>query len=136
VNKLLENVRDAVIDMRDDEIESLVLRCLDSGIPPMKIIEEGVSPGLDEVGRRFEEGEYFLAELIMAGEVVTMATALLKDKIPQEVSGRKGKVVLATVRGDVHDIGKRIVGMMLQASRPCLPWGSKSGQSFFCKHSQ
>ncbi len=112
----LAAVRDAIVEMKDDEIGVLVLACLDAGYSPIEVIEQAVSPGLAIVGRKFEEGDFFLADLILAGEVVTQATGLLRERMSPGESATKGRVVLATVRGDVHDIGKRVVGMMLAAS--------------------
>lgn len=112
----LAAVRDAIVDMREDEITGLVLACLDRGRSAIEVIENAVAPGLEIVGRRFEEGEYFLADLILAGEVVGRAMTVLRDRIPPGEERNRGRVILATVRGDVHDIGKRVVGMMLAAS--------------------
>ena len=109
-------VQNAVIDMKDDEIKDLVQKCLDEGSTPIDIIEQGLSKGLDVVGARFEAGDYYLADLIMAGEIVTEATTILKARMNPADIGKKGKVILATVHGDIHDIGKNIVGMILSAS--------------------
>ena len=108
-------VQDAVINMKDDVIIDAVRICLAEGLTPIQIIEEGLSGGLDVVGQKFEAGDYYLAELIMAGEVVTAATSMLKGKMAPGDMGKKGKVILATVKGDVHDIGKNIVAMILSA---------------------
>ena len=108
-------VQDAVINMKDDIIIDAVKKCLDEGLTPIQIIEEGLSGGLEVVGKKFEAGDYYLAELIMAGEVVTEATHMLKDKMDSGDMGKKGKVILATVKGDVHDIGKNVVAMILSA---------------------
>ena len=108
-------VQDAVINMKDDVIIDAVRICLAEGLTPIQIIEEGLSGGLDVVGQKFEAGDYYLAELIMAGEVVTAATGMLKDKMDPGDMGKRGKVILATVKGDVHDIGKNIVAMILSA---------------------
>ncbi|MDI6741419.1 MAG: cobalamin-dependent protein [Smithella sp.] len=109
-------IQNAVIDMKDDDIKGLVQKCLDEGATPLEIIEQGLSKGLDVVGERFDAGDYYLADLIMAGEIVTEAMNLLKTRMNPKDIGRKGKVILATVQGDVHDIGKKIVGMILSAS--------------------
>jgi corrinoid protein of di/trimethylamine methyltransferase len=109
-------IQNAVIDMKDEEITKLVQVCLDEGSTPIEIIEQGLSKGLDVVGERFDAGDYYLADLIMAGEIVTEAMNLLKTRMSPADIGKKGKVILATVQGDVHDIGKKIVGMILSAS--------------------
>jgi len=72
--------------------------------------------GVKEVGNLFENGEYFLGELVMAGNIMKDVMELLEDKFDKAVKGLKGKVILATVKGDIHDLGRKIVGMMLNAS--------------------
>ncbi len=116
MKECLINVQTAVIDMDDSIILELVQKCLDEGLSPIEIIEGGLSKGLEGVGERFDAGEYFLAELIMAGEVVTIATTFLQSMMVPGESGKKGKVLLATVKGDIHEIGKNILGMVLSAS--------------------
>jgi methylmalonyl-CoA mutase cobalamin-binding domain/chain len=112
----IQAVRNAVVDLEIDDIQDLVSTCLNEGIMPPEIIEHGFSKGLEEVGKRFETGEYFLADLIMAGEVVKEAMPLLQEKMnPDDAAGR-GKVILATVQGDIHEIGKNIVGLILSAN--------------------
>jgi corrinoid protein of di/trimethylamine methyltransferase len=112
----LDNVIAAIDQINDEGIVGLVQKCLDEGLKPIEIIEGGLSKGMDLVGAKFESGEYFLADLIMAGEIVTTATEMLKKKMDPGQTGKKGKVVLATVQGDIHDIGKKIVGMLLESS--------------------
>lgn len=109
-------VQKAVNDLMLDDIKGLVQACLDEGISPLEIIEEGISKGLALVGEQFENGTYFLADLILAGEVVKEAMPMLEAKLEPGSAGQKGKVVLATVEGDIHEIGKNIVGMLLQVN--------------------
>jgi corrinoid protein of di/trimethylamine methyltransferase len=116
MSESLQNVVTAVDTMNDEGIIDLVQRCLDEGMKPVEIIEQGLSKGMDIVGQKFESGEYYLADLIMAGETVTRATEMLKTKMEPGQTGKKGKVVLATVQGDIHDIGKKIVAMILESS--------------------
>jgi 5-methyltetrahydrofolate--homocysteine methyltransferase len=111
----LVSVKKAVSELDIDGIKPMVQRCLDSGIEPWRIISDGMSAGMMDVGERFQSGEYFLADLIMAGEVMKEGMEIVKDKIHGE--GRsKGTIIVATVKGDIHDIGKNIVGMMLSAA--------------------
>lgn len=109
-------VQKAVIDLDIDGITGVIQRCLDDGISSGEIVQDGISKGLTAVGVRFEEGEYFLADLVMSGEVVKEGMLLLEGKIDPDKTAKKGKVILATVKGDIHEIGKSIVGMMLSAS--------------------
>lgn len=108
-------VRNAVDSLDLEGIVPLVRTCLDEGLKPEEIIADGISRGLEIVGSKFEAGEYFLADLIMAGEVVQEAMPVLKEKMDPGGSS-KGTVILATVAGDIHEIGKNIVGMILSAN--------------------
>lgn len=109
-------VQKAVDDLLIDEIKERVQVCLDEGISPLEIIEQGISKGLELVGEQFEEGTYFLADLVMAGEVVKDAMPILEERLDPGAAGQKGKVILATVAGDIHEIGKNIVGMLLNVN--------------------
>ena len=109
-------IQKAVDDLDIDGITSLVMICLAEGITPLEIIQDGISRGLASVGAKFETGEYFLADLVMAGEVVNEAMPLIKSRMDPAEAGKKGKVVLATVQGDIHEIGKNIVAMLLSAN--------------------
>src|SRR5512137_3039700 len=102
-------VRKAIDELDLDGISRIVKQCLEEGLPPEEVIQEGISKGLEIVGGKFEAGEYFLADLIMAGEVVREAMPILKEKMNPGGLSSKGKVILATVSGDIHEIGKNIV---------------------------
>lgn len=109
-------VQKAVNDLDIDGITGLVQKCLDEGIKPVDVIEAGISKGLEMVGEQFENGTYFLADLVMAGEAVKEAMPLLESKMDSGAGSRKAKVVLATVEGDIHEIGKNIVAMLLKVN--------------------
>jgi len=116
MKECLIDIQNAVVNMNDETILDLVKICLDEGLTAIEIIENGLSKGLEVVGEKFDAGEYFLAELIMSGEVVTVATDFLQTKMAPGETGKKGKVLIATVKGDIHEIGKNILGMILKAS--------------------
>ncbi len=109
-------VKEAIVELDLDNIQGLIKKALDEGVDPWMIIKEGMGEGMTAVGQRFESGDYFLADLILAGEVMKEGMAVLEPRIDRKDAGKKGTVVLATVKGDIHDIGKNIVGMMLSAS--------------------
>jgi methanogenic corrinoid protein MtbC1 len=99
--------------MREDDALRLTGELLDDGTAPMDILDSCRS-ALDVIGKRFEEGEAFLPELMMAGEMMTAISAMVKPRLAEESTAEKlGKVVLGTVEGDIHDIGKDIVIFML-----------------------
>jgi corrinoid protein of di/trimethylamine methyltransferase len=107
-----------LVAMEEDETLSSVKAALDSGIPPGQVIEQGLAPGLAEVGKLFEQGKYFLPDLMIAGKIMescmVVLTPLLKNANASQTG--KGRILLATVKGDIHDIGKNIVATMLVAN--------------------
>ena len=112
----LQQVIRTIDELDIDASCSVVQQCLDEGVSPEEIIESGISKGLSIVGEKFESGEYFLADLVMAGEVVREAMSVLKGKMNPEKTSSRRKVILATVHGDIHEIGKNIVGLILSAN--------------------
>jgi 5-methyltetrahydrofolate--homocysteine methyltransferase len=106
----------AIADMREEEALKLVKEMVEGGSEPMAILD-AAKEAMDLVGQRYEKGTYFLPELMLAGELMKQITDILKPelaKLPE--SKRRGKVLLGTVEGDIHDIGKNIVGFMLDTS--------------------
>lgn len=113
---ILAEVEKAISDLADVEVvKSTVMRALKSGAKPMDVVN-AMSSGLETVGSKYERGEYFLSELIMAGILSAEISKILKPYLESSMTEPFGKVVLATVKGDVHDIGKNIVGMMLSSA--------------------
>jgi len=115
-NKKVEKVKQAIVDLDLDNIASLVNEAIAGGASRQDIIEGGMRDGMGEVGRRFEEGEYYLAELVLAAETMKDGLAAIEIEAPGEAMPNKGTVVIATVKGDVHEIGKNLVGAMLTAA--------------------
>lgn len=104
----------AVVAGEAERTPNLVAKAL-AEAPPLAVIDQAVVPALEEVGRRYETGEYFLPQLMLSAEAARAAFAELKPRLAQESAGaRQGTVVLATVAGDIHDIGKNIVAVMLE----------------------
>jgi len=97
---------------------SLAQESIAAGIDPLDAISQGYVVGVDQVGAAFTNGEAFLPELVMAGEAMKAAVAVLEPEMQRRGTERKtlGKVVLATVEGDIHEIGKSLVGTMLSAA--------------------
>lgn len=103
----------AILEGDRTAAEGAVEVALAAGREPLAIIDEAVVPALDEVGRRYEQGIYFLPQLMLAAESAQLAFARLRRELQGEKGSARGTVVLATVKGDIHDIGKNIVGVML-----------------------
>lgn len=106
----------AIADLKEDEALNLTQKILDSGEDPNTILDAG-RKGMETVGKRFADGEYFLPELIYSGEIFKEITEIVKPKLKQETGAKRiGKCVIGTVAGDIHDIGKDIVVFMLDVS--------------------
>jgi methanogenic corrinoid protein MtbC1 len=111
-----EELVKAIADMREEEALKLVREMVRGGAEPMAILD-AASEAMDIVGQRYQEGTYFLPELMMAGEILTQITDIVKPelaKLPQ--IERHGRVLIGTVEGDIHDIGKNIVTFMLDVN--------------------
>jgi methanogenic corrinoid protein MtbC1 len=106
----------AIADMKEEEALKLVREMVEGGSDPMEILEAG-RKAMDIIGQRYEKGTYFLPELMLAGEMLTQITDIIKPELAKmpEVK-RHGKVVVGTVEGDIHDIGKNIVSFMLDVN--------------------
>jgi corrinoid protein of di/trimethylamine methyltransferase len=115
---LLAKITATVIEGEPDEVEALARQALEAGLEPLAIINEGLMPGMNVVGDKFQSGEYFLPHLIIAATGMQQAMALLEPELVsrQETVERAGTVVIGSVAGDIHEIGKTLVGTMLSAS--------------------
>ena len=112
----LEEFRQAVIDGDIDNTAELTQKALAANIPVSDILNKGLIPGLKEVGERFEKGEYYLPELIVSGDAVGKALEYLEPMMGREDAPYMGTYLIGTVQGDVHDLGKNIVIMMLRGN--------------------
>jgi len=111
-----EQLVHAIADMREEEALSLVRDMVKSGVEPMAILE-AARMAMSIVGQRYEEGTYFLPELMLSGEMMNQIADIIKPELAKlpEVK-RHGKVLIGTVKGDMHDIGKNIVTFMLDVN--------------------
>jgi 5-methyltetrahydrofolate--homocysteine methyltransferase len=100
-------------DLKEQETLTLARESLDAGVDPVKILEDAKS-AMEIVGKRFESREYFIPDLIMAGEILKGVSEIVKPRLKEGNKGTKqGKVLIGTVAGDIHDIGKDMVTFML-----------------------
>jgi 5-methyltetrahydrofolate--homocysteine methyltransferase len=97
-----------------DVVEKLVRDALDRGDPAGTILNEGLIPAMDQVGVRFKSGEIYIPEVLIAARAMHAGMAILKPILSKSTEAMAGKVVIGTVKGDLHDIGKNLVGMMLE----------------------
>jgi 5-methyltetrahydrofolate--homocysteine methyltransferase len=104
---------DAITEMREEEALAIAHKMLDEGQSPLEVLE-ACRKAMDIIGQRFEAGDCFIPELILAGEMLNQVTEIIKPHMEQEAATEKlGKVVIGTVEGDIHDIAKDIVVFML-----------------------
>ena len=96
------------------EVKALVQQAIDEGVPVKKILEEGLLSGMSIIGEKFKNNEVFVPEVLVAARAMNMGAALLKPLLAQAGVKASGKVCIGTVRGDLHDIGKNLVRMMME----------------------
>ena len=116
--ELFHRMAQSILDGDSDVAVTLAKQAIDTGIDPLEAIAKGFVLGVNQVGENFASGQAFLPELVMAGEAMKAAVATLEPEMARRGTSRQvyGKVVLATVEGDIHEIGKTLVGTMLSAS--------------------
>jgi corrinoid protein of di/trimethylamine methyltransferase len=119
-NPHIQAIVEAVIDGDPDASAEATQSALEASMDPLVILNEGLMSGADEVGKRFERGEYFLPELMLAGRALKAAMEVVKPSLLKKYEGTdnkvKGRVISATIQTDIHDIGKNIVSSMLTAA--------------------
>src|SRR3972149_5214736 len=117
-NDLYEAMAQSIIDGDSEAAEQLAQQAIELGIDPLEAIENGFVVGVNQVSEAFSCGEAFLPELVMAGEAMKKAVSTLEPEMAKRGTQRQvyGKVVLATIHGDIHDIGKTLVGTMLSSA--------------------
>ena len=95
-------------------VKGLVQEAIDEGIPPKRILEEGLLSGMNVIGEKFKNNEIFVPEVLVAARAMNQGAAVLKPLLSQQGVKANGKVCIGTVKGDLHDIGKNLVKMMLE----------------------
>jgi 5-methyltetrahydrofolate--homocysteine methyltransferase len=114
---LLNSLIAAIVERNIAASQKSCQEALENGLSPIDVINRGLVPGMQIVGDKFQAGEYFLTDLIAAGASMQEAMKILQPHIKRGEEGMKlGKVVLGTVEGDLHDLGKNVVGMLLRVS--------------------
>lgn len=113
--ELFKQISDNVVDMEEDIVEELCEKSLEMEIEPTETINKGLIDGMDRVGVLYEDGEYFLPEVLTASYALNVGIDVLKTHIKQEESKKRIKVVIGVVEGDTHDIGKNLVKIMAES---------------------
>ena len=113
---VLEDIYKSVLDGNMNGATEGVKKALCEGVAPAEILNKGLIASMSEVGRLFEEGEYFVPEMLIAARAMQASVAILKPKLVEADIKPLGKVAIGTVKGDLHDIGKNLVAMMLEGA--------------------
>jgi corrinoid protein of di/trimethylamine methyltransferase len=114
-DQILVEVRDRLVDLDSEAVKMLCREALKAGMPPLEVVTRGLARGMEVVGERFERREYFLPELIMAGEVMREGLSIVGPHFAGSETQSGPMVVIGTVQGDMHDIGKGVVVLLLKA---------------------
>ena len=110
------NLISALSEFNADKSGEEVQKLLDSGVDPFEIIENGLMQAMDTVGTRFEEGTYFLPELLLAAKAVEACSALIRPVLTADQRHARGTIVVGTVAGDIHDLGKNLIISTLESA--------------------
>jgi len=112
----LDKIRSSLIALDDAQVKTLVQQAVDEKVKAEEILEQGLIPGMVEVGRLFSRKEYFVPEILVAAEAFYAGFNLIDPLLKKTVSRKRGKIMIAVVEGDIHDIGKNIVKVMIEAA--------------------
>jgi 5-methyltetrahydrofolate--homocysteine methyltransferase len=111
-----EQLSTAVLEGKEERVPKLVQKGLDEGLDPKDILDNGLIVGMNEVGARFKRGEMFVPEVLMAAKSMQAGLTVLRPELVASGAQLIGKIVMGTVKGDLHDIGKNLVGMMCEGA--------------------
>ncbi len=113
---ILQQISDQIVLGDDEKVNELTTTAMDQKIPVKQILDEGLLNGMNIIGKQFKEQEIFLPEVLMAAKAMNAGMELIKPLLLSDNIPMKAKVVIGTVRGDLHDIGKNLVGVMLKGA--------------------
>ncbi len=116
MNQTLQEIFDGIVEGKAPVVQQKVKEALDAGLEPAVILNEGMIAAMREVGHRFEVGKYYVPEMLISARAMKMGLAILQPHLQEAKVQSAGKVVAGTVNGDLHDIGKNLVCMMLQGA--------------------
>lgn len=116
MNKMLEKLSTAVLEGRSEKTPDLVQMALDDGLAPKTILDEAMVLGMNEVGVRFKRGDMYVPEVLMSADAMHAGLAVLRPHLTATGASLSGKIVIGTVEGDLHDIGKNLVAMMCEGA--------------------
>jgi len=113
---ILQEIASNLYDGEDEEVATLVQQALDQGLAPHEILQDGFIAGMDEVGKDFKAGELYVPEVLIAARAMHAGMGVLRPLLTESEVSSAGKYVIGTAKGDLHDIGKNLVKMMLEGA--------------------
>jgi len=113
---LILDLKQSVVDMEEDETKVLAEKCIEDEMDPFKAINEGLAMGMQEAGKLYEEGEYYIPELLMCSDAMYVGLDVLRPHLKSEGSDNNLRAVVGVVEGDTHDIGKNLFKIMLETN--------------------
>jgi 5-methyltetrahydrofolate--homocysteine methyltransferase len=116
MSEVLSRISQAIIEGNVDDMVDLTEEALDDGIPAQDVLDNGLMAGMDYVGVEFKAGSMFVPEVLRSAKAMQTAMEVLKPELAKSGARRTGRVLLGTVKGDMHDIGKNLVGMMCEGA--------------------
>ena len=116
MNAVLQQLFDGIVSGRTEIVEQKVEEALESGVDPAVILNEAMIPAMAEVGRQFETGECYVPEMLVSARAMQSGMGLLKPHLQKDKVQSRGRIAIGTVKGDLHDIGKNLVGIMLEGA--------------------
>ncbi len=116
MEKIIKDIYKDVLDGKHNDMAARVQAALDAGLAPKSILEEGMIAAMAEVGRLFEAGEFYVPEMLISARAMQAGLAVLKPHLKETNVQAAGKVAIGTVKGDLHDIGKNLVSMVLEGA--------------------
>jgi corrinoid protein of di/trimethylamine methyltransferase len=114
--ELLELLKDGVINYKEDQVKEASQEALDAGYTALEMIMDGLAAGMEVVGQLYERNEYFVPEVLMCADALYAGLDILRPHVPKAAGGVNAQVVIGSIQGDVHDIGKNLVKMMFDVA--------------------
>ncbi len=112
----LKEITETLLNLDEQRMLQLIDEALESGIPADEILNDGLIAGMDIVGDKMENGDMFIPEVLMAAQAMSKGVEVIKHLLADDASSARGTVVIGTVKGDLHDIGKNLVAMMMESA--------------------